>query len=85
MREGPFGMRAGGAEARIAEPVTHPQADEPGSRGARLAAMGIVDQRRRPHEGGILMNPRRLSRSKAVPRGGIEPPTRGFSVPCSTN
>jgi hypothetical protein len=20
-----------------------------------------------------------------VPRGGIEPPTRGFSIPCSTN
>ena len=23
--------------------------------------------------------------SKMVPRGGIEPPTRGFSVRCSTN
>ena len=23
--------------------------------------------------------------TKTVPRGGIEPPTRGFSVPCSTN
>ena len=22
---------------------------------------------------------------KMVPRGGIEPPTRGFSVPCSTD
>jgi hypothetical protein len=22
---------------------------------------------------------------KSVPRGGIEPPTRGFSVPCSTD
>ena len=23
--------------------------------------------------------------SEEVPRGGIEPPTRGFSVPCSTD
>ena len=26
----------------------------------------------------------RVSGIKMVPRGGIEPPTRGFSVPCST-
>ena len=28
---------------------------------------------------------RRRNPAKTVPRGGIEPPTRGFSVPCSTN
>ncbi len=28
---------------------------------------------------------RRANPAKTVPRGGIEPPTRGFSVPCSTN
>ena len=28
---------------------------------------------------------RRAKPAKTVPRGGIEPPTRGFSVPCSTN
>ena len=26
-----------------------------------------------------------LMREEVVPRDGIEPPTRGFSIPCSTN
>ena len=28
---------------------------------------------------------RRANLAELVPRGGIEPPTRGFSVPCSTD
>ena len=36
-----------------------------------------------PWQGGAL--PDELRSQNMVPPGGIEPPTRGFSVPCSTN
>ena len=33
----------------------------------------------------IVENPNAVIFIKMVPRGGIEPPTQGFSVLCSTN
>jgi integrase len=48
-----------------------------------------VPPEREPVYGGTIPSPKSLTKKEAkrwlVPRGGIEPPTRGFSVRCSTN
>ena len=65
-------------------PLTQERPPETNAQGKELTLSDEVDaEYAEPHQafavGGALMNG--LGR---VPGGGIEPPTRGFSVPCST-
>ena len=46
-----------------------------------LAASSVTGWRSNQTE----LHPRNPKGCQVVPRGGIEPPTRGFSVPCSTD
>jgi len=53
---------------------------------ARAVAAGVAGPVRNPGSSGRPGRPGSQSSSEVVvPRDGVEPPTRGFSVPCSTN
>ncbi len=52
-----------------------------------LCFFGAADEARTRylHLGKVALYQMSYSRILLVPPGGIEPPTRGFSVPCSTD
>ena len=51
----------------------------------RPPAWGMTAGTARPNPGSLSLSSSFIEFLLVVPKDGIEPPTRGFSVPCSTN